>query len=261
MEKALLDVIYISERRMNVLLMLQDGPREMESILESLYTTRTALLPQIKILKQHHLIYQSGDAYGLTNTGKLIANKMTPFLNTIEILEKNSNYLATHKLDCIPEHLLVRIHEINGCEIIEPSIVNTHEINAECLKEALVSKAVYSIFTFMHPLFPSILREFVRRGVDLYIILTSDLIQKLKSECFEVFEDSLSCENVRIYMYQNNIKISSLAVADNGFLLRLPFNNNEYSNKQLLCCNSKGRQWGKDFYDYYLKDSIQITEI
>lgn len=261
MKKALLDVIYISERRMNVLLMLQDGPREMESILESLYTTRTTLLPQIKILKQHYLIYQCGDGYGLTNTGKLIANKMTPLLDTIEMLEKNSNYLASHKLDCIPEHLLLRIHEINGCEIIEPSIVNTHEMNSEYLKEALVSKAVYLVFTFMHPVFPSLLREFVRRGVNLYIILTSDFIQKLKSEWFEVFEYSLSCENVRLYMYQNDAKISSLTVTDNGFLLRLPFNNNEYSNKQLLCRNSKGRQWGKDFYDYYLKDSTQITEV
>lgn len=261
MEKALFNVIYISERRMNVLLMLENGPREMDSILESLYTTRTALLPQMKILKDHHLIYQSGDAYGLTNTGKLIANKMIPFLDTVEILEKNSNYLATHKLNCIPEHLLLRIHEINGCEIIEPSIVNTHEMNTEYLKEALVSKAVYFVFTFMHPLFPSIVREFVRRGVDLYIILTSDFIQKLKSEWFEFFEYCLSCENVRIYMYQNNVKISSLTVTDNGFLLRLPFNNNEYSNKQLLCRNSNGRKWGKDFYEYYLKDSTQITEI
>ncbi|WP_370573347.1 helix-turn-helix transcriptional regulator [Methanomethylovorans sp.] len=261
MEKALLDVIFVSERRMNVLLMLQDGPKEMELILESLRTTRMALLPQMRILKDHHLIYQSDDAYGLTITGKMMANKMKPFLSTVEVLEEHSSYLATHKVDSIPEHLLMRINEINGCTIMEPSHVNVHELNADYRQEALGSKAVYFVFTFMHPSCPWILDLLVKAGVDVYIIFTKELVQKLKDELYDKFKSFILCGKVTFYSYNKDIQISSLTVTDNGFLLRLLFDNNEFSNKQLICLSEKGRHWGMDFYNYHLKDSTLITKI
>ncbi|MCC7577226.1 MAG: winged helix-turn-helix domain-containing protein [Methanomethylovorans sp.] len=261
MKKALLDVIFVSERRMNVLLMLQDGPQEMGSIIEHLSTTRTALLPQMKILKDHKLIYRSGDIYGLKSTGKMMAAKMKTFLATVEVLEKNNNYLATHRMDSIPEHLLMRINEINGFTIMEPSHVNVHELNADYRQEALRSKAVYFVFTFMHPSCPWILDLLVKAGVDVHIIFTKELVKKLKDELYDEFKYFISCGKVTFYAYNKDIKISSLTVTDNGFLLRLLFNNNEFSNKQMICLEPKGRQWGMDFYEYHLKDSTLITEI
>ena len=46
MKKSLIDVLFMSEKRKRVLLLLQDGTKEMEDILKSLDTTRQALLPQ-----------------------------------------------------------------------------------------------------------------------------------------------------------------------------------------------------------------------
>jgi predicted transcriptional regulator len=56
MKKPLLDVIFASEKRKNVLLVLQEGPKQMETLLESLGTIRQALLPQIRILEEHYLV-------------------------------------------------------------------------------------------------------------------------------------------------------------------------------------------------------------
>jgi predicted transcriptional regulator len=66
MKKPIIEILLSSEKRKKVLLLLQDGPREMETLLRSLNTTRTALLPQLKILKESHLISQSGDTYEST---------------------------------------------------------------------------------------------------------------------------------------------------------------------------------------------------
>ncbi|TGC06499.1 hypothetical protein CUN85_12890 [Methanolobus halotolerans] len=66
----MLDVIFASEKRKNVLLMMHDGPQDMETILKSLKTTRQALLPQIKVLEKHNLISHSNDTYKLTTMGK-----------------------------------------------------------------------------------------------------------------------------------------------------------------------------------------------
>jgi predicted transcriptional regulator len=255
MKKALLDVVFTSERRKNVLLMLQDGPEEMELILERLHTTRQALLPQMRILKDHNLIYQFCDAYGLKNTGKLLVNKMKPFLGTLETLEENSNYLATHKVDSIPEHFLNRLCEVEGCKVIDPGHINAHQLNAEFIEEALSSKYVYFVCTFMHPGYNSILKQLLDKGIEVSVIDSKELVEKLLTEIYEVCRHFLSYKNFKIYRYEKDLAISTLTVIDNGFLLRLRLSNNEFSNKQLVCVGLNGRKWGKELYDYYLKDS------
>lgn len=261
MEKTLLDVIFASERRKNVLLMLQDGPKEMELILEKLRTTRQALLPQMRILKDHNLIYQFDDAYGLKNTGKLLVNKMKPFLGTLETLEENSNYLITHKLDSIPEHFLDQLCKIEGCKVIDPGHINAHQLNVEYLEEALASGSVYLVCTFMHPAYNSTLKLLLDKGIEVSVIDSKELIEKLLTEIYEVCQHFLSYKNFKIYRYEKDLAISTLTVTDNGFLLRLRLSNNEFSNKQLVCVGPNGRKWGKELYDYYLKDSTLITEI
>lgn len=260
-KKQLLDVIFASDKRKNVLLMLHDGPQEMELILAHLDTTRQALLPQMKILKEHHLIYQSDDSYGLTGMGKIVVDEMEPFLNTIETLDENSNYLEAHNIDAIPEPFLKRINHIRGCTIIEPSIVNSHDMNADYLEVALRSRKVYFVFTFMHPSCPLILSQLANSGVNIEIIFSKELVLKLRDSWNKEFKHFLGYENIRFYQYDEYPGISSITVTDEGFLLRLLFNNNEFSNKQLICGGSKGRQWGKDLYDHYRKNATLITEI
>ena len=72
-----------------MLLLLLDGPKEMEMLIKSLKTNRTALLPQIKILKENHLISKSGDTYKLTTIGKLIVDEMVLFLRTTNMFGEN----------------------------------------------------------------------------------------------------------------------------------------------------------------------------
>ena len=52
MKKALLDVLYASDKRMRVLLLLKEEPKETQELLKFLDTTRQALLPQMKILEE-----------------------------------------------------------------------------------------------------------------------------------------------------------------------------------------------------------------
>ena len=102
MKKPLLDVLFMSEKRKQVLLLLQEGPQEMEEVLKSLGTNRQALLPQIRILEEHYLVDHYRDTYELTVVGKLIVDKMKPFLDTLETIDNHISYWGTHDIDFIP---------------------------------------------------------------------------------------------------------------------------------------------------------------
>lgn len=231
----------------------------MEFILSCLSTSRQALLPQMKILKERNLLYQSHDTYGLTSVGKLIADEMKPFLDTIETLDENSYYMTTHKTDGIPEPFLKRIREIKDFVLVEPSHVNSHELNRDHTAKALESKAVYFVSTYMHPNSLYILDELVKRGIDVSIIFSAELARKVFAENRELSQFYLKCDNVKFYTYEKKIAISNLTVTDTGFQLRLLFKDEGFSNKQVVCYNPEARKWGKDLYDYYMKDAKLVN--
>jgi len=52
----LLDLILFSEKRKDFLLLLKEGPKNAQEILDRLQVPRTALLPQIKKLKEQNLV-------------------------------------------------------------------------------------------------------------------------------------------------------------------------------------------------------------
>jgi predicted transcriptional regulator len=54
MRRALIETISRSEKRKDVLLLLQNGPVSMSNILQTLDVSRNALLPQMKILDEAH---------------------------------------------------------------------------------------------------------------------------------------------------------------------------------------------------------------
>ena len=92
MENFLLDMILLSEKRQKVILLLLEGPMTIETIKKILNASATSIQPQIKMLKQHHLVVQENNFYKLSEIGKIVAVKMEPLLNTLSFLEKNINY-------------------------------------------------------------------------------------------------------------------------------------------------------------------------
>lgn len=115
-------------------MLLQDGPKQMEFLLRSLDTTRQALLPQLKTLEEHLLLFRFDDAYELTTVGKLIAKEMNPLLKSLEVFDSDIDYWGTRKLDFVPPRLLKRINELGKCSIINPLIIDMHAIQAKFLK-------------------------------------------------------------------------------------------------------------------------------
>ncbi|MDG6245056.1 MAG: transcriptional regulator, partial [Methanolobus sp.] len=154
MTQPLINVIFASEKRKNTLVLLQDGPKEMEFLLSSLSTTRQALLPQIRILEDHYLIRDYQDVYELTTIGKLIVDYMKPIIDKTEIFDTDIDYWGTHDLDFIPPHLLVRINELGKCKLIKPHITELYEINKEFHEATKKSKSHYIVTTILHPNFP-----------------------------------------------------------------------------------------------------------
>lgn len=261
MKKTLLDVLFASDKRKGVLLLLRDGAKEMKYLLNVLNAKRTALLPQMKVLEEHHLVDHYDDTYELTHIGELIVDDMAPLLSTLEAFDNNIDYWGTHNLSFIPPHLLKRIDKVKKCKAITPPFADIYKLNEVILETSPISKSHYGIVTYCHPLFPQFLSNMISNNVNVYLIVPQPVLDGFRTEHFTQFEKLMQSELFHFSVYPENMGFVGLACNDYYFMIRLLKSNGEYDTKYILCNNKDALEWGKELFEYYLKDSTTITDI
>jgi predicted transcriptional regulator len=261
MKKSLLEVIFASDKRKDTLLLLQEGPKEMEFLLRSLNTIRQALLPQIRILENHYLVDQHKDTYKLTTLGETIVDKMLPLLDVVEVFDDGIDYWGTRSLDFIPPHLLERLGEVGKCEAIIPHLTDVHELNQDVVKASYKSKAVFKVTTFCHPHFPNMFCDLIDKNVSVYIIMSKDLLDSVRcnysTECSKLLKSKL----FHLFTYPNEMGLQGFVLNDYYVLMRLFNSIGETDYKHIVCTSPSALEWGKELFEYYLKDSIPVVEL
>lgn len=260
MTKPLLDVLFMSEKRKGVLLLLKDGSKEMEYLLNALDTTRTALLPQVRVLEEHYLIRHSKDNYELTTIGKLIVDKMAPLLNTCKTFGSDIDYWGTRNLELIPPDLLSRISELGDCQVVVPHVTEMYEINRKFSEATKRSKSHFVITTFIHPSIAVLLPELFSNKVNLNIIVSPDLINKMH-DCSNNFIGPIQKELVNVFVFPKKMGFQIVSCNDYYLMLSLLKDDGEIDNKYLLCSGPDAIEWGKHLFQCYLKESTPVTKI
>ncbi len=261
MKKPIIEVLLSSEKRKKVLLLLQDGPREMETLLRSLNTTRTALLPQLKILKESHLISQSGDTYESTTIGKLIVADMISFLRTAYVFGGNCDYLGTHYIDFIPAHLLEKLPEIGSCKVIDIAIPDMFSRDRELFEKAVRSKYWLEATSLLYPAFHEFYAEMLEHEIDISIIMTRDVYEKAKHDHYDHFKEIIDIKLISLYLYPKNMEFASLIVTDECTSLKLLTQEGAFDNKKMHICGQAASEWGKELFEHYRQRSTLIIEI
>jgi predicted transcriptional regulator len=261
MKKPLLDVIFASEKRMNTLLLLHDGPKEMEYILRSLKATRQALLPQVRILEDHRLVTGSNDVYGLTHIGKLLVDKMNPLMVTLEVFNDDIDYWGTHNLDFIPPHLFERLRELGKCKEVNLTLTESYQLNQEIVRTTFMSEAFYVITSFFHPDYPAVFTDMVQKDVKLYIITTKNVVDTMRTYHYEVFDRLLNSKSFNLFVHSKEMGIQVVAHNDHCLLLRLLTSEGHIDINHMLCSSPESLVWGKELFQYYLKNSQPVTEL
>lgn len=261
MKKPLLDVIFMSEKRKGVLLLLQDGMKETKTLLHSLKTTRQALLPQIRILEESKLIEHKDDTYELTTIGQLVVEEMSTLVGIVEVLDIDVAYWGERQLDFIPHNLLKRLHELESCKVIIPGMTELHEINKEFFEKSKKSKSVTKVTTFLYPNFPAIYSEWIYDGLSISLIVSSELFEKIKRDYPEEFNKYLDSGKMELSVYSGEIKFLSFGHNDYCASFRLLRKTGEYDSKELLCCNPGAVEWCRELCDYIKLKSAPVKVI
>ncbi|KKH97944.1 hypothetical protein EO95_01870 [Methanosarcina sp. 1.H.T.1A.1] len=262
MNSQLLELIFLSEKRKDILLFLQEGPKTIGEINKCLNASAVAVLPQLKKLREDSLVFKIEDVYILSSLGIAVAGRMQAMVSLLNVFGNGYEYWANHAIECIPPSLRNRIGDLENCTFSEPPD-RTHlfEPHREFVENLAISRRINGIASIFHPLYPSFFLTFAKKGADISLLVTRPVYERIIEEYRTEFREFLNFENACFYVCDEKIEFSHV-VTDRFLSLSLPFSGGIFDHKQdVMCFDPIALQWGEDLFAYYRDRSEKITEI
>jgi len=261
MTNSLGNLIWISEKRKNVLLLLNDGPKSMEHILKALNQSLYSLSPQMKILLNNSLIREKEtDVYELTEVGNIIVRNMYPLFNTLVVLEEDLDYWNERNLKHVPDSILERIGELGNYMIMEPDQTYHYDVPEEFEINLKKSKRAKILLSYYHPIYIRIIEEVFQSTNSCDLIFLESVFTRILDEKLDFINLCFEDNKKKLFVYKADEEgtIPSIFVADT-FSYYFFFNKNHiFDNRQIMSFDSSSILWGSDLFEYYKSNSIQI---
>jgi predicted transcriptional regulator len=253
----LLNVISASDKRRNLLILLNSGPREWDDIKRILKVTSTGMLPQIKILEEEHLIDREGRKFSLTPLGKILTTYMEPLVRTMDVLDRNKKYWHEHDTGVLPHEVLMNIGDLGNYQIIEVPDEDLFNINP-FLQSIAQARTIKGISHTVHPKFPEFFTALAKKGVQSSLIFTPNVYKIVSENYPDMFEEYLNCRNASLYVSKENLKFS-FAVSDSLFSLSLFYSTGIFDSKHdVISRDPSALHWGDQIFSYFKERSEKI---
>lgn len=256
----LLSILTFSEKRKDILFLLQENPRTLSEIKDYFDVRSPEILPRLKEMEAANLIVRQEGMYRLTSLGKVSAIYYKPFLDTLTAIEANEEFWGDHDLAAIPETLLNRIQELKECKVVRDEHEHIYDTHKAFLENVLSSTHFVGFSSIFLPSHPPMFLELARRGVPISIIVTPNVFFKIKSEHSVEIEEFLKFKHTSFHVYEN-AKIA-FVVTDRFLSLSLFFKNGTYDPRNdLIGFDSASLKWGEDLFKHYKENSIEIKSL
>lgn len=261
MDSSIIDIIFLSDKRKKLILLLSDGPKNRDDIRTKLNVTSSSIMPQIKIMEENYLVVKENGVYKLTDIGETIADKLKPFLKTLDIFEGMEDYWANRNFESIPDNLLTRIRELGNYMVIEPDLNNIFEIPQELLDGVSKSSTVTAVSSIFHPNYPSIFLDLAKKGADITVILQKSVYSRLKKDFREQSKAFLNCKNTDTLVYNDEMNIASVLVTDKFVYLNLLDKDGKFNHRKIMSYDDSAVKWGHELIQHYVNTATRISDL
>ncbi len=256
--KGLLSLLAFSEKRRVILLMLQEEPKTLKEMNDYFKATSPEILPQIRKLEKENLISKENRKYVLTEIGEIVTQSFNQLSRTLKIFESNMNFWKEHSIGGIPEGFRARLYELGDYKIFEGTPTEMFKPHEEYIKNLLKSKRMRGVSPVLHPEYSKFVTMLAERGVDISIVVTREVFEKLKKESKKELQDYLNHGNASMRISDEEIKIA-FTTSDAFFSMRLFLKDDTYDfYKNIISYDISAMKFGDDLFNYYEKRSKKI---
>jgi predicted transcriptional regulator len=258
MDKALIDLLFTSQKRKDLLLLLKNGGKTIEEIVEILDVKPTGMLPQIKKLKEEHLIFQEDKEYRLTPLAEILVEKMEPLLDMLQVIEENPFYWQERDLSDLPVPFLERLNELKSCSLIKPDPDYMFELPAVFLENIRKSEKILIFSSIFHPIFTELFLKNEENNVEVTLIITQKIYERLKTDYEKELELYLAREKTKLFVCANEIKIALLIKTELFMTTNFLPSKGAFDQEMLMGFEPEAMKWAEDLLLYYRNKAQEI---
>lgn len=235
--------------------MLQNEPKTLQEIKDHIGVTSPEIIPQIRKLEKNNLVHQENRIYFLTEMGTIVTQSLFQLIKTLDIFEKDIEFWKRHKINGIPYEFRMRLNELGNYHIFAGTPTDIFKPHEEYIKNLLESKYMMGVSSVLHPDYPKTINMLADRGIPISIILTDEVIKKMKENYSVELEKGLEYKNLHIMVFNEKIEFT-FTVTDFFISMRLFFNNGTYDfYNNIMSYEKSGLEWGSDLFKYYERNS------
>ncbi|NPE31105.1 winged helix-turn-helix domain-containing protein [Methanococcoides sp. SA1] len=259
MPMELIETIFLSEKRENLLLMLLNDPADIKTIDSTLSVTSSSILPQIKKLRDVGFIDKNeSGSYVLTSIGRLVAENMKPLSGMLNVFDVSCEYWDQRDLTTIPDHLLDNIGNLGNIQLIVPDLDHMYELQDEFLKNMQTSGKVSSVLSLYHPDNIELLNEMEAAEIKIKIIVTESVLERMLNDSEKEMEALLSSDNTTIFVCEDTIKPPSFSITDTFLYMSLFDIHGRYDHHDIMSFEDSALEWGEMLFEHYQNLSSPI---
>ncbi|WP_292377320.1 helix-turn-helix transcriptional regulator [Methanosarcina sp. UBA289] len=257
MQHELIDVVFRSQKRRDLLLLLGEEPRTMEEIKTLLDVSPTAILPQIKRLTDSDLVIQKNGSYELTDMGDQVFKRVKSLVNVLILLERD-NYWIEHDLSGIPPYLLNKIGDLKDCKLVEPDPSQIFEPSTELLEFFSSSRYLMVFSSFYRPEFLPLYTRLARLESNVTLIFTESVLEKIMQNYEKKIRKFTTLQNTELFVCNDGVKLAELMVSDRGMMVSLFDSNGRFYYDYMSCSEPEAINWAKELFEFYKSTAWQI---
>lgn len=248
-DESISDVLFLSEKRRQILLCLLKGPKTIDDIKTHLNSKSSPIMVQIRILTRNFLIQEKNGVFSLTPLGEYIVNEMKDILDMFSVFDKNPEYWGEAELTAFPAYLLNRIGDLGAVELCYPDKAHIFERARPVGKSLKSIESLIEISSIFRREYATTYADIAEKGTSVSFIFTQEIIDRLEKEFPESYQ-KYKCENVRIFVCPE-IKLASCTITDKIISLSLFTKRGNFFNHDLISYNSSALAWGTDLFHHF----------
>ena len=257
MQHKLIDVVFRSQKRIDLILLLGEEPRTMEEIKTLLEVSPTAILPQIKRLTDSDIVIQKNSSYVLTDMGEQVFKKVQSLVNVLTLLERD-NYWIEHDLSGIPQYLLDRIGDLKDCKLVEADPSQIFEPRTELLNFFSSSRFLMVFSSFYRPEFLPLYTKLGRLESEVTLIFTESVLEKFLYNYERKIRKLSTMKNAELFVCNDGVKLAELMVSDRGMMISLFDSNGRFYHNYMSCSEPEAVNWAKELFEFYKSRAWRI---
>lgn len=257
MQSELIDIVFRSQKRRDLLLLLGERPRTMEEIKILLDVSPIAILPQIKKLTDSNLVTQKNGNYELTDMGDQVFKKVQSLVNVLILLEQD-NYWLEHDLSGIPQYLLERIGDLKDCSLVKTDPSQIFEPNMELLNFFSSSRDLMIFSSIYRPEFLFLYSEPGSLESENTLIFTESVVEKILHNHEKKTKKFTTLQNTELFVCNDGVKLAELIVSDRGMMISLFDRNGRFYHDYISCSEPQAINWATELFEFYKSRAWQI---